>query len=388
MNFIFIFLLCLVSAFTQQEPGIDWNFSIRSRSNHELYNDIDNTFSELRSRLSMTYRADKSISAFIQLQDSRVFGQEASTLSNSLNLDLHQAFFEIDHLFDTDFNLKIGRMEVNHANQRIIGAVGWHNVGRSLDGAVFSYASESVLIDLFSHKIIETPFDNDSLNIALNGLRAKLKLDKDLNAELYYYSLNTRRINTNLQTLGAYIIGEADKFYYDAQFAYQFGPIATGIDFDALYLYGRLGYHLTEDHKLSVAYELLSGDDGADPTKVKTFSPFFGTNHKFNGFMDKFFVGVHKIANINGLNDLIVSFTTLKSLNFDFHFFSNNQDAFRGAQKLSSSIGNEIDVTYQYSYSENLSVLPGASYFIFASDYQNSSGTNDLYLYLIFTFNL
>jgi len=55
---------------------------------------------------------------------------------------------------------------------------------------------------------------------------------------------------------------------------------------------------------LGAGYESISGrtDDSA------AFFPLYGTNHAFNGLIDRFYVGNH--GNAGGLNDLQVSLAT------------------------------------------------------------------------------
>jgi hypothetical protein len=52
---------------------------------------------------------------------------------------------------------------------------------------------------------------------------------------------------------------------------------------------------------LAAGYEYLSGNSYNKTDKVYAFEPFYGTNHKFNGFMDYFYVGNH--INSVGLHD-------------------------------------------------------------------------------------
>ena len=49
-------------------------------------------------------------------------------------------------------------------------------------------------------------------------------------------------------------------------------------------------------------------DYNGDASENKAFTPFYGTNHKFNGFMDYFHVGNH--ANSVGLIDIYTKVKT------------------------------------------------------------------------------
>jgi hypothetical protein len=50
---------------------------------------------------------------------------------------------------------------------------------------------------------------------------------------------------------------------------------------------------LNEQWTLRGGFELLSGTDLQEPDKNSAFTPWFGTNHRFNGHMDYFYVGNH-----------------------------------------------------------------------------------------------
>ena len=62
---------------------------------------------------------------------------------------------------------------------------------------------------------------------------------------------------------------------------------------------------LLGQHNIVLGTEWLSGTDfDEDTSKNHSFSPFYGTNHKFNGFMNYFFVGNH--FNSVGLKDFYI----------------------------------------------------------------------------------
>jgi hypothetical protein len=94
-------------------------------------------FTLLRTRVGLLATVNPSVRAFVQLQDSRVFGQANTTLSPSTNtFDLHQGYIDLSTtLREVPVALRAGRQEIILGNERLVGAVGWHNVGRSFDAA-------------------------------------------------------------------------------------------------------------------------------------------------------------------------------------------------------------------------------------------------------------
>lgn len=121
-------------------------------------------------------------------------------------------------------------------------------------------------------------------------------------------------------------------------------------------------------------YEILSGTDFNQVEKNKSFTPLYGTNHKFNGFMDYFYVGNH--LNNVGLMDAYakVSITKNKTaFNADLHFFSS---AAMISATAKNYLGTELDlsltqtlnpatkITFGYSQmfgTDSMEILKGGS---------------------------
>src|SRR5690625_7951864 len=80
-------------------------------------------------------------------------------------------------------------------------------------------------------------------------------------------------------------------------------------DLNAYLLEIEASYKVFPNWTLQVAAELQSGNDYGAPSngKNKSFTPLYGTNHKFNGHMDYFYVGNH--LNNVGLLDLYIGST-------------------------------------------------------------------------------
>jgi hypothetical protein len=110
---------------------------------------------------------------------------------------------------------------------------------------------------------------------------------------------------------------------------------------------------------------MLSGTDYDTEEKNKSFNPLYGTNHKFNGFMDYFYVGNHQ--NSVGLGDAYVKFSTVKNktaFNADVHLFSSAAEISATAENY---LGTEIDLTLTQTINPVAKVAVGYSH-LFASD--------------------
>jgi hypothetical protein len=160
---VIIFLLLLsTTSFAQMDLGDGWNILGQVRLRTELDGrDFSNsthplTFASSRIRLGVEKTFGKKLTLFIQVQDSRVFGSESGTLSNSKNLDLHQGYVELNKLFNWNWSIQAGRFEVSYGTQRFFGAVGWHYVGRSFDGVRLVIAPKGFNLHLFGLTVKES----------------------------------------------------------------------------------------------------------------------------------------------------------------------------------------------------------------------------------------
>ena len=109
-------------------------------------------------------------------------------------------------------------------------------------------------------------------------------------------------------TAGTRIVYKKEKFGASLNAYYQLGSTNTwpANSVSAYNFCLDVFYKIAKPLKLSVGFEMLSGQSQTDTTASylstnHAFNPYFGTNHKFNGLMDYFFVGNH-IGSV-GLND-------------------------------------------------------------------------------------
>ena len=156
----------------------------------------------------------------------------------------------------------------------------------------------------------------------------------------------------NLQTIGAHLKYGKGAFSLAGNIYMQTGEAIYGTsykDVKGAYLAGLdAGYKVTPKVALGAGFEIISGNDSTDPTETGAFFPLYGTNHKFNGFMDYFYVGNH--ANSIGLVDLHISanfkFNETSSLLVKALNFSGDKDLPSGEK----SLGTEIDLVYSKAF--------------------------------------
>ena len=152
-------LFFVPTAWAQQMPSsVEIGGQVRQRSQLDdksfASGATADDFHELRTRLNVGFTPVERVKAFVQIQDSRRFGNGSGTLAPPTNtFDLHQAYFKLNGLFDTPVSLKLGRQQLVYGNQRLVGAVGWHPRGRAFDGAVLAYDTESTSVDVFADRL-------------------------------------------------------------------------------------------------------------------------------------------------------------------------------------------------------------------------------------------
>ena len=126
-------------------------------------------------------------------------------------------------------------------------------------------------------------------------------------------------------------------------------------------------YSATEKLNLSLGGELQSGNEYGAPSdgKNKAFNPLYGTNHKFNGIMDYFYVGNH--LNNLGLIDLYgnikYSFNKKVNINLVLHQFFVDESV---NDEVSKDLGFELDFVISLRLNEFVALQTGYSQF-FAS---------------------
>ena len=346
--------------------------------------DTEHALTLARTRLTIEARPAPNMRAVIQLQDSRVWGEEPSTAANLQNVDLHQGYFVWEKIGGSNFALKLGRQELSYGDERLIGAFGWSNVGRSFDAIKLSYRGKGFFVDGFTATTRETSaLEQDS---SFSGVYAGFKsfpfgklegyaLVKLDDREAYAGELDPTAFGTlSVQTFGVRAVGPGGKspFSYGAELAFQTGDFGDDAH-EAWAAHLRAAYKLPASFRLQIRaeYNFASGDDNPTDGSHGTFDNLFPTNHSKYGYID--FIGWRNLKNLRiGATARAGAGHTIS---FDYHFFwtaTSNDDVYRasGAVLLpvpagvtEDEIGQEIDLTWRFSPSKGLGFLAGYSHF-------------------------
>ena len=147
----------------------------------------------------------------------------------------------------------------------------------------------------------------------------------------------------SIQTIGTHLDYKAGKFGAALNAYTQMGDTVDGA-----YLLGlEFTYKASAKVALGAGMEIISGND-TTTSDSEAFFPLYGTNHKFNGFMDYFYVGNH--ANNVGLVDFHVSANFILNETSSLMVKALN---FSGEQELASgekSLGTELDLVYSKQF--------------------------------------
>lgn len=345
-----------------------------------------NAFTNMRTRLSAEKTFTDKVDFFFQIEDSRVLGESGASINNFKNIDLHQGFLNFRSPFDIPVNFQVGRFEMAYGTERFFSALpGWNYIGRAFDGLRFKYANDSLFdfkADVFALSI------NTSSRYVSNATPALYLFPSvpDLGNGLYgfwttgkfnpaaevnffgYYEDNRKqtkpgfndiaRFTTGLSHKGSYL----DNFSSIEEISFQKGSV-SGQDVTA-YLASVQGYYHISDFKLGLGADILSGNNQASKTTNNTFATPYSNAHIYHGYMD-YFTNIPDNTKNLGLNDFYFKSSWEKkdfplNVKLDLHHFTSNQLAVSGL----STFGQEADLTLNYDYSKQGTIIFGVSGFL------------------------
>ncbi|GAA3556064.1 alginate export family protein [Snuella lapsa] len=316
-----------------------------------------------RIRLNAGYEVD-AYTFYVSLQDIMVWGENRQILPYDQNnsFAVFQAWADIN--LGEGFSTKLGRQVISYDDQRIFGGLDWAQQGRNHDAALLKYKKGSFLMDIglafnqdYSHP---TGFVNAGTAYNTTGFFSYKTMQyvylkqawEHFSGSLLFLNNGFQKFEADditpdginsLQTVGTHLDYKAGSLGIAANAFLQTGDVVK-----SAYLLGLgLTYKASSKVGLGAGLEIISGND-VSTSKNEAFFPLYGTNHKFNGFMDYFYVGNH--ANNVGLFDIHVSANfklsdksslLVKALNF-----SSDRELASGEK----SLGTELDLVFSQAF--------------------------------------
>lgn len=339
-------------------------------------------FVSQRARLGATFSHQKYKLNFT-VQDIRTWGSVANAAIDTKGLlSVYEANVEL--LLTKKWALKVGRQTISYDDDRIFGTLDWAMQARRHDALILKYKDSTWTADAGfafnqngeSNKLMQYTVNNYK-NFQYVWLNKKLGKGNYsflfLNNGVAYNKTDAITGVTDSTTAYSQTIGlrgeyKTEKFNFLANTYYQMGKVGAK-DLSAYDVCLEIGYKPVKSFLITIGAEILSGTSQIDSAnKVNnSFNPFYGTNHRFNGYMDYFYVGNH--LNSVGLVDgyLRLSYSKEKLVySINAHYFNAAADVrdkkFPTEYKARNShLGSEIDFTILYNYTDGVSVQAGYS---------------------------
>lgn len=319
----------------------------------------------LRTRIGYKTAAYEGVSAFLEVEDSRIVGgvdeykvgptgfntsKDVAIIGDPETTEVDQAF--LSFAGDT-ISAKLGRQVVVMDGHRFVGHVGWRQDRQTFDAISFDINPMENLTLKYAYldqrnRIFAEAADVDSSDNLVN-LSYKTPYGK---ATTYAYFLNNQDAGATRDTFGLSFDGsamiDATKILYKAEFARQFYDQQAN-DNEANYYNLELG-SVFDGYTLKAGYEVLS----ASKDGLYDFTTELATLHKFNGWADVFLN-----TPTEGLQDIYAMFATKLPGGFGFKAFYHKFDSV----KKSIDFGDEIDLVLVKKIDSNYTVSAKFAHF-------------------------
>ncbi len=370
---------------------------------------VDDDYVMNQTRLWADADVNEHLRVFIQLQDSRVFGSEGSTVgfasgyNADTTFDVHQGYFDLKKLLDLPLTVRVGRQEIVWGDHRVIGNFVWSNVGRVFDGGRFLWDTDAIHGEVIAAKVDEDGYfgADGSGNSDENMYAAQLafkKLVPSALLELMYIQKNDQNDTANsavangyadagdgsgvvIHDIGARIDGKVpmiDAIDYTVEAHGQFGDYGDQTQ-RAWAFAGRTGYTCKEvawTPRFGVEYDYASGDDDQSDNTHETFDNLYPTNHWQGNYG---FIDLLSWQNMHDFRGNIKVVPTSKmTVQVDYHYYLTAEESdgwylanaalatarpVGGYDTSSDNLAQEVDLTVGYDLYKNVKILAGYSWF-------------------------
>lgn len=371
----FVFLVVGLSAQVKVDaefrPRFEYRHGVKSLA---AKNQKAAMFTSQRSRVNLNYKSEK-VKMFFSLQNIRVWGDvNQLSLVDNYGFSVHQAWGQV--ALTPSLAIKLGRQTLSYDDQRILGGANWAQQARTHDAAVFKYSKDGLKADLGlafnqnGQRLVGTPLNGRNTYKSLQYLWLNKDWDNFSGSFLFMNnglektdSLNNYKTVYN-QTAGVHLKTKGT-FSIAANAYYQFGKDKIERDLGAFLVGLVANYKASETSKYALGFEMQSGnnyDTNLGKTN-KAFTPFYGTNHKYNGHMDYFYTGNHinSVGLINIYAQAGFKVKERSSFNVAVHNFMS---AGKMSADAGTQLGQEIDLSYKYKYNDIVSFSAGYSHLL------------------------
>ena len=325
-------------------------------------------------------------------RSARLTAQHADTWGSSAGngLSMYEAWVKVQ--LPLGFFTQLGRQRLSYDDQRIFGADDWSMTGFSHDGLKLGFENGGHKVHLFG------AYNQDVDNIEKGGTRFSggIQPYKSLAALWYHYDIPKANLGASLlfvnmglddwmvdeddapetcfqQLAGTFLSWNPKYFGMEASYYHQWGKAYGGIPLNAWMASSKVMANPSERWKMRVGYDYLSGEeDFPIPGEgriglvhheiVRGFSSLYGSNHKFYGAMDFFYVSTYVYCITPGLQNLYagVTWTPVKPFSADvaYHYFATAAPV----PKADRSLGHEVELELTWTIAPSVSLSAGYSF--------------------------
>lgn len=357
-----------------------------------------------RVRLGFTYDFTEYLTLRASLQDSRVFGwgfansdwynKEFNMINNPQqdNTELYETYLRYHY---DGLEITAGRQKITYGDKRVFGPGEWKNAGKWVwDAVKVSYKKDGNFLDIFyGGNVIHDP-DQFSLSHRHAYKGAGLYGHYAFSDTGAFEPILAYKHNDEPNTIYNELIGyyggfrvydeNIYNFFYDATYIKSMGKYTkvdgSTVDIDAQGYHIEGGYKLkAQKLKIGAGYTYASGDN--PNTSIKEgFDSVFGASDKYYGRMNLF-----SWSNLKDY-ELFAIYKGIPKTNikFEYHKFyadqpTNKWKSYTIKDMKNNEYGDELDIVATYSYSKDIKLSLGLSYFL-AGDYISEASTKDKYI--------
>lgn len=323
---------------------------------------------------------------------ARLSVQHAGTWGSAegSNLSMNEAWVEMRS--PKGFFAKVGRQPLSYDDQRIFGADDWSMTGISHDVLKAGFESGGHRFHFFG------AYNQNIANMSQGGTKytGGLQPYKSLLGAWYHFDVPNVPLglsllivdmgvqslleeegddNTQFQKMaGGYLSFHPKTVGLEAAYYHQWGKEHWGIPVNAWMASVKASATPFDRWSMRVGYDYLSGEeDFAAPPfgqiglvhhdVVRGFSSLYGSNHKFYGAMDFFYVSTYVYGFTPGLQNLYAGLTWKPgklSLDAAYHYFSTSAPI----ENSLKSLGQEVEFSATWSVGRDVSLSAGYSFML------------------------
>lgn len=344
-----------------------------------------------RTRLSLGYKRTY-LEVKVTAQHSGVWGEKSKG-----DFNLYEAWAKLNTR--NGLFAQFGRQILSYDDERVIGANDWAMLPISHDVLKLGYEG-------YGHKVHAIlGFNQNGVNVSGTDYFDGSQPYKSMQTLWYHYDVPKIPIGVSLlfmnlgmqagdnempedeynvfkteyqQMAGAYVSFSPKHWQIEASYYRQMGKTIEstskkGIEIDAWMASIKAQYQATKKIGLFMGYDYLSGDDyfvvrsgggfGLVQHKaIKYFNPVYGSNHKFYGMMDFFYVQAFGDTFSPGLQNLYagVAYAPVKDLSIKatYHYLAMATDL----DGMNKTLGHDVDFEATYRILNDVSVSLSFSY--------------------------